>query len=50
MMSDSEQRPRIRVDATTWRRLNALKQPGDDFDDVVSELLDDTEHDIEIRE
>lgn len=47
-MSETE-RPRVRVSTETWRRLNALKRPGDDFDDVVERLLEDNENDIEIR-
>jgi predicted CopG family antitoxin len=27
----------------TWKRLNARKEPGDTFNDVVVRLLDETE-------
>jgi hypothetical protein len=37
----SHDNQRIRVSQETWRRLNARKQPGDTFDDVVSRLLSD---------
>lgn len=33
----------IQIDRETWRRLNARKEPGDGFDDVVRRLLDSTE-------
>lgn len=32
--------PKIRVSKDNWERLNARKQPGDSFDDVVERLLD----------
>ena len=41
-------RPKIRVSEANWRRLNALKTPGDNFDDVVGRLLDDAETEIDI--
>lgn len=31
----------IRVSEQTWRDLNQLKGPGDSFDDVIRDLLDD---------
>jgi len=31
----------IRVDGDTWKNLNALKEPGDSFDDVITRLLED---------
>lgn len=40
----------IKVDETTWRRLNSLKTPGDTFNDVVERLLDESEeHEDEIE-
>jgi len=44
----SEDTTAVNVDTRTWRRLNALKRPGESFDDVVDRLLDDTTNDIEI--
>lgn len=44
----SEDKTAVNVDTRTWRRLNALKRPGESFDDVVGRLLDDTTNDIEI--
>jgi predicted CopG family antitoxin len=32
----------IRVDDDTWQRLNARKQPGDSFNDVLERLLKET--------
>ena len=31
----------IKISPENWRRLNAKKNPGDTFDDVVSRLLDE---------
>lgn len=31
----------IKVSEENWRKLNALKMPGDTFDDVIDRLLDD---------
>jgi len=39
-MTDANAKKKIRVTATRWRRLNALKRPGESFDDVVERLLD----------
>lgn len=36
------QSPKIRVTDETWKRLNARKDPGDTFDDVLNELLEET--------
>lgn len=33
----------IKVSPDTWRELNARKEPGDSFDDVVARLLGDEE-------
>ena len=33
----------IQVTTETWKRLNARKEPSDDFEDVVVSLLEDTE-------
>lgn len=30
----------IKVSEENWKRLNAMKDPGDTFDDVVGRLLD----------
>jgi len=35
----------IRVQESTWSRLNARKRPGDSFDDVIVRLLDEAEDD-----
>lgn len=36
----------IRVSKDTWRRLSALKSdPGQSFDDIVTELLDEADPD-----
>jgi len=48
-MSDDEKAP-VTVSTQTWRRLNALKRPGESFEDVIDRLLNDTDHDIELRE
>lgn len=37
----------IRVTEDTWKQLNARKGPGDSFDDVISELLEDEDEDTE---
>jgi predicted CopG family antitoxin len=29
----------IEIHSSTWRQLNARKNPGDSFDDVISRLL-----------
>lgn len=39
-MSDSTN---IRISTSTWRDLRDMKGPGDSFDDVLTELLDETE-------
>jgi len=31
----------IRVSKHTWQELNALKEPGDSFDDVIGRLVGD---------
>jgi predicted CopG family antitoxin len=33
----------IEVSTDTWKQLNQMKEPGDSFDDVVSDLLDETD-------
>lgn len=33
----------IRVSKTNWKALNAMKEPGESFDDVIGQLID--EHD-----
>ncbi len=33
----------VRVSEQTWKRLNQRKGPGDSFDDVIEDLLDETE-------
>lgn len=33
----------IRIKKDTWRRLRDRKGPGDSFDEVIDELLDDVE-------
>jgi len=34
-----DEETRVRVSKETWRRLNARKEPGDSFDDVLDRLL-----------
>lgn len=34
-----DEETRVRVSKKTWRRLNARKEPGDSFDDVLDRLL-----------
>jgi len=33
----------VRVRPETWEELNKLKSPGDTFDDVINQLLDEHE-------
>lgn len=33
----------IRVYEGTWKRVNALKEPGESFDDVLNKLVDEYE-------
>ncbi|MFW5918528.1 MAG: DUF7557 family protein [Haloferacaceae archaeon] len=33
----------IRIKRDTWKRLHALKEPGDSFDDVITDLLEEAE-------
>jgi predicted CopG family antitoxin len=33
----------VKLQDETWKRLNARKDPGDTFDDVVTRLLDESE-------
>jgi predicted CopG family antitoxin len=35
----------VRVKIETWQRLNSRKRPGDSFDDVITDLLDQAEAD-----
>lgn len=35
----ADEETRVRVSKETWRRLNARKEPGDSFDDVLDRLL-----------
>jgi len=35
----SDEQTRVRVSKQTWQRLNAQKEPGDSFDDVLDRLL-----------
>jgi predicted CopG family antitoxin len=42
-MSDSDSRRSIKVHGGIWKRLNARKEPGDSFNDVIEKLLDETE-------
>lgn len=37
----------IRVTDETWQRLNTRKTPGDTFDDVIMDLLDEVEEGTE---
>jgi predicted CopG family antitoxin len=40
-MGDDDTSIRIKVD--TWERLRSRKGPGESFDDVINEVLDDVE-------
>lgn len=40
-MAEDDENTTVKVKKDTWRRLNRLKEPGDSFDDVISELLAD---------
>ena len=33
----------LQVSKDTWKRLNARKEPGETFDDVITRLLDDSD-------
>lgn len=33
----------IRIKKDTWQRLNAMKEPGKSFDDIINDLLDEHE-------
>lgn len=33
----------VKVSKDTWRRLNIRKTPGDSFDDVIADLLEQVE-------
>lgn len=35
-------RTAVKVTHDTWKRLNARKSPGDTFEDVIQDLLDDS--------
>lgn len=36
----------IRISDENWMLLNRMKRPGDDFNDVVSRLLDENEESV----
>lgn len=40
MSSMGKQTQAIKVSSETWRDLNAMKEPGDTFEDVVRRLLE----------
>lgn len=40
-MTMAEDITTITIKKETWRRLHRLKEPGDSFDDVVTNLLDE---------
>lgn len=33
----------VKVSDETWQRLNARKEPGDTFEDVIRRMLDETD-------
>lgn len=33
----------VKVKHETWAKLNQLKEPGDSFDDIISDLLEQAE-------
>lgn len=39
----SEDTTNIRISKDTWKELNARKEPGDSFDDVISRLLEEAD-------
>jgi len=39
-MDEKDTHP-VKVSAETWRELNAKKNPGDTFEDVLSRLLEE---------
>lgn len=45
----AEESTTIQVSINTWQRLSFRKEPGDSFDDVITELLDKVE-DLEEKE
>jgi len=40
-MGDEDTSIRLKVD--TWRRLRSLKGPGESFDDVINDVLDEVD-------
>lgn len=34
----------IRVSKRNWKALNAMKEPGESFDDVVGRMIDEHDH------
>jgi len=46
-MSDANEA--IRVSPENWRRLNAMKEPGDTFNDVVDRLFDETVEELQVE-
>lgn len=39
----AKEKTNVEVSVETWRRLQFRKDPGDSFDDVISDLLDEVE-------
>ncbi|MEY7850277.1 hypothetical protein AB7C87_13880 [Natrarchaeobius sp. A-rgal3] len=39
----SDETTTVTVSKKTWKRLTMRKEPGDSFDDVISDLLDTAE-------
>jgi predicted CopG family antitoxin len=37
----------VRVTEDTWKELNAQKEPGDSFDDVIQRLLEEEAEELE---
>lgn len=46
----AEEDTSVRIKKDTWQRLNARKEPGKSFDDIISELLDQVEEAEEAEE
>jgi len=44
----AEAKESIKVTPENWRRLNARKEPGDSFNDVVARLLDEHESELTV--
>ncbi|QRG24104.1 hypothetical protein HrrHm2_065 [Halorubrum virus Humcor2] len=39
-----EQKTTVTVSRDTWKKLQMRKEPGDSFDDVISDLIEEVEN------